>query len=820
MSIARSLLLALLGLTLALAVIAGLGVASLYGARQDYEDRLAAAYATESATANLLAAGVIEEAVLRNRTAQARRDEARVAYERAASAARNAARGDGASERLLSAQITAQARARELAARGARFSQEASEALRTGRSAFTALAERQRQRRVDARDEAASDSRRATLTAAVAGGLALIAALGLVAALVAGLRRPLDGLVGATQRLAAGDLDARVDEEGPAELRALARAFNAMSQDLRGAQEALERERRRLALVIASLGDGLLVCDPDGTIVEANPLAGVLVPELTPGERPEPLLPPLEEALDQEASIEHGGRTLAVIAAPLEGADGRGGTVWTIRDVSERARLERLKTEFVATASHELRSPLTSIKGFVELLAVSADLSPKQSEFVDIIRVSTNRLVDLVSDLLDVARIEAGRLQVQRRPMAIGEAIEEVAALLQPRIEDKHQALTVDVPSSLPTAFADPTRVRQILTNLLTNAHLYTPDGGKLRIAAAAEEGWLTLTVSDTGRGIEPEALVHIFDRFFRARTDEGNGRLSSGGGAAGAPPGSGLGLSIVKSLVDLHGGSIDVQSTPAGGTTFTVRLPRLPAAADLSAPREAIRGKKLLIVDDEPAIAQLIASQLAPYDVDTTVVHSGEDAMRRLRAERYDGVTLDILMAGMSGLEVLRLLREDPTLRRTPVVVVSVVAEGGTLEREWLVSKPIDAAELTDALGSAILAGRSRLLVVARANLRPTLQPALDRLGIEHEWATNSMAAGRMCEEQRYEVALVDAGIRSPQAVLAQLDLRGRRLKRTIIVFTTGEDAPGLTQLDYDPIPVEQATEAVLAALGSGEDG
>ena len=166
-------------------------------------------------------------------------------------------------------------------------------------------------------------------------------------------------------------------------------------------------------------------------------------------------------------------------------------------------------------------------------------------------------------------------------------------------------------------------------------------------------------------------------------------------------------------------------------------------------------------------------------------------------------------------------MMRDDPALRKTPVVVVSVVAEArASSTREWLVSKPIDAAELTDALGSAILAGRSRVLVVARAALRPTLaafaRPARDRVRVGDQ----REAAGRMCEEQRYEVALVDAGMRSPQAVLAQLDLRGRRLERTIIVFTTGEDSPSVARLDYDPIPVEQATKAVLAALGSDDDG
>ena len=180
-----------------------------------------------------------------------------------------------------------------------------------------------------------------------------------------------------------------------------------MASDLEAASERLEEERRKLAVTVESLADALVVCDADGKVATVNPRAGELVPELQPGEEARAPLPELAEALGREVTVEHGGRTLAVTAARLSGAGE--GVVWTIRDISERARLERLKSEFVATASHELRSPLTSIKGFVELLAESR-LSSRQDEYVEVILASTNRLVDLVNDLLDVARVEAGTI--------------------------------------------------------------------------------------------------------------------------------------------------------------------------------------------------------------------------------------------------------------------------------------------------------------------------------------------------------------------------------------------------------------------------
>ena len=805
LSIARTLVLALAGLTVLLAVVAGLAVAALYDARQRYEDDLARAYATEVATANMLAAGVVEETVLRSRRGGAgARARAAAGFDTAAAAAQEAARGDGASERLVAEQIAAQERARGGGAAAI------GEALREGRRAATELSRRQAVRRVEARAVAQDDSRRAVVTAGIAGGLALIAALALVSLLVAGLRRPLAGLVGATRRLADGDLSARVEPEGPLELRQLAASFNSMAADLEAARARVETGRRRLATVIESLGDGLVMCDAHGRVVQVNPRATALVPELTPGRSVATdggPLPPLGEALDREAEIEHGHRTLSVTAARL-GPAKEDGVVWTVRDVTERARLEHAKSDFVATASHELRSPLTSIKGFVELLA-GADLSERHREFVDIILLSTNRLVELVNDLLDVARFEAGKLEIQRRPISVAEAVREVAQLMRPRLEEKRQTLELELAPALPSALADAARVRQIVTNLLTNAHLYTPEGGRITISAGAAGEHVLIAVADTGPGMDADQVERVFERFYRGTRD----------GQAGSS-GSGLGLSIVKSLVDLHGGTINVQSEPGVGTTFTVRLPRAPAATDMPEPRHAIHGKRVLVVEDEPEVARLIAEQLQPYEVEAVVVHSGEEALRKLRSDRFDAVTLDILLGGLDGFEVLRAIRDDPKLRRTPIVVVSVFAGQDALAGEWSVAKPIDAEELTDAVGSAMLAGRSRVLVVGRAHLREVVGTALERRGIDFAWATNGTEAARLCEETHFEVAMVDAGMRAPQTALAGLDLRGRRLHRSVVVFSTGEESAGMAKLDADLVRVEDATQAVVAALRDGAGG
>jgi CheY-like chemotaxis protein len=296
--------------------------------------------------------------------------------------------------------------------------------------------------------------------------------------------------------------------------------------------------------------------------------------------------------------------------------------------------------------------------------------------------------------------------------------------------------------------------------------------------------------------------VEHAFDRFYR-----GDGERQPGG--------TGLGLAIVRSLVELHGGDVGIDSAPGQGTRFTVRLPRGPQPeADAPAPRHALHGRRVLVVDDEPEIAGLIAQQLSPFDVDTVIATSGPDALACLRSERFDAITLDILMPGMSGFEVLRTLRADPELRGIPVVVVSVFSGREALAGEWVVPKPIDSDELVDALGQAILAGRVSVLVVARSEMREALEPALTEMSIEYEWACDPLTAARLCIDHFFEVALIDASLHDPEGALAALDLRGRRLQRSVVVFSTGEEAPGLVRLDATPVAIEDAGSTVLGLL------
>jgi signal transduction histidine kinase/DNA-binding response OmpR family regulator len=814
-SIARSLRLTLIALTFALAVVAAVGVASLYSARQTYENALAGSSALATAGANLLAAGAVEEEALRapaGAAGAAARRSAAAAYAADARTAAAFAASDPASARLVAAQVAAEQQARRLAASSGLAAAAAPNGpLAAARSLAAQLQARQRARQAAARAAARSASRRDILIVSIAAALALIGAIIVITLLVSSMRQPLDALVGATRRLAAGDLDRPVVPSGPRELRDLGAAFNAMSADLATAQRRLEDERRRLAVTIESLGDALIVTESDArTIAAVNPRTRELLPGLNPGGHVDTAsspLPPLQAALAGETTVEYGGRTLAVTAATL--GESSHAIVWTVRDMSERARLEQAKSEFVATASHELRSPLTSIKGFVELLERTPDLSARQREFVDIILRSTDRLVDLVNDLLDVARIEADRVELNRRPIDVGEEVREVAELMGPRIAEKRQRLELGVAPALPAALADASRVRQIVANLLTNAHMYTSEGGELKVTVTAKRKWIEIVVADNGRGMSADEVARVFERFYRGQ--DGNGART---------PGTGLGLSIVKSLVDLQDGEIEVDSEPGKGTKFTVLLPCAVAESDTTRLLGAMRGRRVLVVDDEEDIAGLIVGQLGALDVAAEVATSGEAALARLRESQYDAITLDILMPGMDGFEVLRQIRADPNLRATPIVFVSVFSDSSELAGEFVVSKPIDADELREVLGAAVLAGRSRVLVVGRDEMRPVLEPGLEEAGIDHDWETSGPAAARACSERRFEVALVDAGIRFPQTVLQAINLRGRRRRRAVIVFSDGAPTPpGIERLGIEVVPVGKAAQALLATLRGGPE-
>jgi two-component system sensor histidine kinase BaeS len=286
---------------------------------------------------------------------------------------------------------------------------------------------------------------------------------------------------------------------------------------------------------------------------------------------------PLEELVDAAGRLAGGDRSARVEVGGLSETATLGAAFNEMaeeleQEESRREQLDRLKDEFVLTASHELRSPLTSVQGFAELLMLDRDsLTPRQAETVEIILDNCRHLVRLLNDLLDLARSDAGRLSIRPRPSEVAPLIEDVVRTMRAQTEAGHQSLTEHVQPGLPPINVEPDRIRQILVNLITNAHEYSPEGASIRVSAHAVGQEVEIGVSDDGPGIPAEQLERIFDRFTR-----GDAGLTQRVG------GTGLGLAISKSLVELHGGSISADSTVGQGSTFRVRLPVAGAAPAL----------------------------------------------------------------------------------------------------------------------------------------------------------------------------------------------------------------------------------------------
>jgi signal transduction histidine kinase len=240
------------------------------------------------------------------------------------------------------------------------------------------------------------------------------------------------------------------------------------------------------------------------------------------------------------------------------------------RRAGERDQLDRMKDEFVLTASHELRSPLTSVQGFAELLLLERErLSPKQAETVEVILDNTRHLVRLLNDLLDLARSDAGRLTIKPVPTDAAGLIEDAVRTMRAQFDSRRQRLGLEIEPGLPRLAADRDRIRQVMVNLLTNANEYCPEGATIAVKARRAGADVEIDVIDDGPGIPAEQLEHIFERF--SRGDAGETQRVGG---------TGLGLAISKSLIELHGGTIAAGSIPGEGSTFRVHLPGIGSSA------------------------------------------------------------------------------------------------------------------------------------------------------------------------------------------------------------------------------------------------
>jgi PAS domain S-box-containing protein len=366
---------------------------------------------------------------------------------------------------------------------------------------------------------------------------------------------------------------------------------------------------------------------------------------------------------------------LSIALARGEGAAGGDRGVAVIEDVTERKQAEedlreadRRKDEFLAVLAHELRNPLAPIRNSLHILRMAGNQDAGVARVVDMMERQVRHMVRLVDDLLEVSRISRGKIELRKDRITLGAVLRGAIDTSRPLIEASGHNLVADIPADELYLDADPVRLSQVFANLLNNAAKYTPAGGEISVAVAVSGGGVEVRVTDNGEGIPPQMLARVFNMFTQVNT----GSRAQGG--------LGIGLTLARTLVHLHGGTIEAKSEGAGkGCEFTVRLPLAeqkalaqPLSSELASPETPLARSRVLVVDDNHDAADSLGMLLRFLGAEVKVVHDGRAALEAMTGFAPGVVLLDLGMPGMDGLEVARRMRGDPNMKHAVLVALT----------------------------------------------------------------------------------------------------------------------------------------------------
>jgi signal transduction histidine kinase/DNA-binding response OmpR family regulator len=481
-----------------------------------------------------------------------------------------------------------------------------------------------------------------------------------------------------------------------------------------------------------------------------------------------------------------------------------------IQDKSQQLEIaSKHKSQFLASMSHELRTPLNAIIGVTEMLLEDARDFKRDDELEPLDRVlrAARHLLALINDILDLSKIEAGRMELHLETFPLVPVIEDVAKTIEPMAAKNANRILIDCPADLGTMYADQTRFRQALLNLTGNANKFT-EQGTVTIAAQAQRldggDMVTIAVMDTGIGMTEEQMSRLFQEFSQA--DASTTRKYGG---------TGLGLAISQHFCRLMGGDITVESKPGKGSTFTIRLPRVAQSGET--PMTAERGPDrpesahsiaedteeplILVVDDDATVRDLVVRHLERGGFAAVAARSGQEGLRLVRELRPAAVTLDIMMPDLDGWTVLAAIKGDPELAGIPVVLMSIVDQknrGYALGAADYLVKPVDRATLVQTLRNICGTSAGRVLLVdddevVRRSVRQALQP----IGWEVTEAENGRVAVGLLATGRPDVIILDLMMPTMDGFEFIHELRGRPDWQDIpVVVITARD---LTQEDRD---------------------
>jgi PAS domain S-box-containing protein len=506
------------------------------------------------------------------------------------------------------------------------------------------------------------------------------------------------------------------------------------------------------------------------------------------------------------------------------------GVVTVLRDITKEVEADRAKSEFVSNVSHELRTPMTAIKGYTDLLHARAvgPINDDQEKFLNIIRSNADRLTALINDLLDISRVETGRVRFEPGPLQIGDVIAEVVNSLAVPAEAKQHTLTYEVVAGMPDVMGDHDRLNQVVTNLVSNAIHYTPNGGRIEVRAYPVRGAVRVDVRDTGIGIDPHDMARIFERFYRA--DDPLVQEATG---------TGLGLSIVKMFVEMHSGRVWVESERGEGSTFTFILP--VTARDAAVPIEQIpqvtrrlmaRARSVLVVEDDLDVANLVKIQLEQSGYQVSILGRGGAVQAWVEQKRPDLILLDLIlpdMEDMDGLDVLRRLKASATTADVPVVVMSIAQDDGSAWQLGAVdylTKPVDKEVLLHSVEEALTWQGRVLIVEDDPDTVGLFSATVRKIGFTPLVAANGYEALAMARRYRPDLILLDLRLPGMDGYEALTHLKRGVVTQTIPIIAVSAHvgdvdqersrliALGAASFLPKPFSIEELVAEVEAAL------
>lgn len=479
------------------------------------------------------------------------------------------------------------------------------------------------------------------------------------------------------------------------------------------------------------------------------------------------------------------------------------------QDITQRKEVDRLKNEFISTVSHELRTPLTSIRGSLGLIAggVAGEIPPRVKSMIDIAHKNSERLVRLINDILDIEKIESGKMTFQLKAVELLPLIEQTVDANRGYGEQYQVGFVItEAPADLKIN-VDPDRVTQVMTNLLSNAAKFSPPGSRVEISARRMGAQVCVSVRDHGNGIPDEFKGRIFQKF--AQADSSDSRQKGG---------TGLGLSIVKAIVEKHGGTVGFDTTAADGTTFYFKLPQYhetPPVRDAPTSTQP----RVLIVEDDRDVAHLLSLMLAQGGFATDIAYDATRALEYLHTRQYAALTLDLMLEDRDGISFIRELRRSETTRDMPIVVVSAIAEQGKEQlngdaiwvADWL-QKPIDQQQLVRAVAHAsrrLSHGKPHILHVEDdPDVLHVVESILQDLA-EVTPAQDVAGARGLLERERFDLVILDPALPDGDGTELLPLLRHDSTQIPVVIFSARDEAPTL---------VHQVNAALVKSRTSNE--